>query len=327
MKNFFRKAITLTIVSAMAVLFTGCPPSKDPIILSPTIGSVTATDVTPSTATLTISVSNNGGAEIKSGNVVVTGPSIATITIGSITAGGFTATLSNLLPNSNYSFVASATNSVGLTGTKSDSFTSIDLPTVKDFDGNPYHIIMVAGKRRIKEPFRGTHFLNGDPIKNETDAAKWPNSTVPVYCWYNNDPELGKVYGGLYNFKTVTDPRGLLPGFHSTTGKEWVDLENSLGDYSTAGPALMEAGNAHWKNPWRPGTNTTGWGLLPNGAFAPDATGNYVFMNLGESFTAWNEAYGNSQADIVEISITNSFLSIGYVYSQKLGIGISFTEN
>ena len=106
------------------VLFTGCPKPKDPVVVSPTISSVSVANVTPSTAIINVSVSNTGGAEIQSVYVSVLGPSSVTITIGNITNGGATATLSNLLPNATYSYVASATNSAGMTGTKNDSFTT-----------------------------------------------------------------------------------------------------------------------------------------------------------------------------------------------------------
>ena len=59
-------------------------------------------------------------------------------------------------------------------------------------------------------------YRNGDPIPNVTDPAIWAGLTTGAYCYYNNDSATyAVVYGKLYNWYAVNDPRGLAPiGWH-----------------------------------------------------------------------------------------------------------------
>jgi len=76
---------------------------------------------------------------------------------------------------------------------------------VSDFDGNAYRIVTIGNQVWLQENFKGTHFANGDPIPNVTDQSAWDAMTTPAYCWYNNDPKIGEVYGGLYNWYVASD--------------------------------------------------------------------------------------------------------------------------
>ena len=58
-------------------------------------------------------------------------------------------------------------------------------------------------------------YRNGDIIPEVKDPDEWKNLTTGAWCYYNNDPKNDKVYGKLYNWYAVNDPRGLAPeGFH-----------------------------------------------------------------------------------------------------------------
>ena len=56
-----------------------------------------------------------------------------------------------------------------------------------------------------------THYRNGDKIPQVKDSAKWANLTTGAWCWYKNDSAKDAVYGKLYNWYAVNDPRGLAP--------------------------------------------------------------------------------------------------------------------
>ena len=71
-----------------------------------------------------------------------------------------------------------------------------------------------------------SRYRNGDIIPEVKDPAKWASLKTGAWCYYNNDPVNGKIYGKLYNWYAVKDPRGLAPeGFHIPTGAEMQELD------------------------------------------------------------------------------------------------------
>lgn len=66
-----------------------------------------------------------------------------------------------------------------------------------------------------------TRYRNGDLIPEVKNPEEWINLTTGAWCYYNNDPKNGAVYGKLYNWYAVNDPRGLAPeGYHIPTLNE-----------------------------------------------------------------------------------------------------------
>jgi len=110
-------------------------------------------------------------------------------------------------------------------------------------------------------------YRNGDPIPKVTDNSAWAALTTGAYCYYNNDSATyAAIYGKLYNWYAVNDPRGLAPeGWHIPTDFEWATLENCLGGSAVAGGAMKETGTIHWTNPNTGATNISGWSGLPAG--------------------------------------------------------------
>jgi uncharacterized protein (TIGR02145 family) len=73
-------------------------------------------------------------------------------------------------------------------------------------------------------------YRNGDIIPQVTDPSLWSSLTTGAWCYYNNDANNGGIYGKLYNWYAVNDPRGLAPeGWHVPTDEEWETLTNKLG--------------------------------------------------------------------------------------------------
>ena len=114
-------------------------------------------------------------------------------------------------------------------------------------------------------------YRNGDPIPEVTDSAPWVNLKTGAWCYYKNDPANGAIYGKLYNWHAVNDPRGLAPdGYHIPTDAEWTELENCLGGSVVAGGKLkstgtIEGGDGLW-NISNNATNESGFSGLPGGA-------------------------------------------------------------
>ena len=53
-------------------------------------------------------------------------------------------------------------------------------------------------------------YLNGDIIPQVDDPVVWSKLTTGAWCYYENDAYNGKIYGKLYNWYAVNDPRDLL---------------------------------------------------------------------------------------------------------------------
>ena len=138
-----------------------------------------------------------------------------------------------------------------------------------------------------------TTYCDGTPIPQVTDPVAWANLTTGAWCYYNNDPAKGAVYGKLYNWYAVagihdelsktdsTKRKKLAPiGWHVPTDNEWSTLTTSLGGENTAGSAMKEIGFNHWSTNNTDATNTSNFAGLPGGCrfFGSSTTlGNYGF--------------------------------------------------
>jgi uncharacterized protein (TIGR02145 family) len=130
-------------------------------------------------------------------------------------------------------------------------------------------------------------YRDGTLIPQVTDATAWAALTTGAWCWYNNDPANGAIYGKLYNWYAVNDPRGLAPtGWHVPTDAEWTTLTTTLGGESVAGGKMKSIEG------WRPNTNATnesGFSAL-GGGFRIDS-GNFMFIeNTGIWWSATQQS-------------------------------------
>jgi uncharacterized protein (TIGR02145 family) len=123
------------------------------------------------------------------------------------------------------------------------------------------------------------HYRNGDSIPQVTDPTQWKNLTTGAWCNYNNSDSLGKIYGKLYNWNALNDPRGLAPnGYHVPSDAEWTILSTYLGGESIAGGKMKETGTSHWKSPNTGATNSSGFSGLPGGCHV--SNGSYGDVRL-----------------------------------------------
>jgi uncharacterized protein (TIGR02145 family) len=116
-----------------------------------------------------------------------------------------------------------------------------------------------------------TKYRNGDTIPQATTLAELEAyAALHQGCW--NYPEFnpanGPIYGKLYNWYAVTDPRGLAPiGYHVPSYNEFETLWTCLGGASIAGGKMKEAGTTHWLSPNTGATNSSGFTALPTGLY------------------------------------------------------------
>ena len=174
-----------------------------------------------------------------------------------------------------------------------------------------------------------SYYRNGDRIPNVTDPATWSGLTTGAWCWYNNDSATYSVYGKLYNWYAVNDPRGLAPiAWHIPSEHDWnllikcIDpnadtLCTNCSQSFIAGGAMKDNGPLYWLYPNTGATNSTGFTGLPagirfsNGAF--DANGSYTYW-WSSTFTNTTDAWSH---------YLDKFSANAPNYSDKKSLGFS----
>lgn len=141
-------------------------------------------------------------------------------------------------------------------------------------------------------------FRNGDVIKHARSNRKWKkfaDKGKPAWCYYGNKSENGAVYGKLYNWHAVNDPRGLSPiGWHIPDDKEWIALAEYLGGEDIAGEKMKTING--WKehlNNYSNGNNSSVFTAFPGGY----RFNNGMFFYKGSFAYWWNSSEDNSDAD------------------------------
>jgi uncharacterized protein (TIGR02145 family) len=164
-----------------------------------------------------------------------------------------------------------------------------------------------------------SRYRNGDIIPEVTDSRQWANLKTGAWCYYNNDPENGKIYGKLYNWYAVNDPRGLAPkGFHIPSDKEWNTLINFLGGEAVAGGEMKSTGTSLWQLPNRAATNSTNFTGLPGG-YRPI---NGAFYSIGDSGYWWSSSeFGTTGASYRSLGYGNGSAS-SYYYGKGYGFSV-----
>ncbi|MFZ4671929.1 MAG: fibrobacter succinogenes major paralogous domain-containing protein [Flavobacterium sp.] len=105
---------------------------------------------------------------------------------------------------------------------------------VKADSGNIETVVIGSQEWTVKNLDVST-YRNGDIIPEVKDPEVWANLKTGAWCYYDNDPKNGAIYGKLYNWYAVNDPRGLAPeGFHIPSDEEWTILTDYLGGENVA---------------------------------------------------------------------------------------------
>jgi uncharacterized protein (TIGR02145 family) len=181
--------------------------------------------------------------------------------------------------------------------------------SVTDIDGNVYKTVTIGTQVWMAENLKVTHYRNGDAIPNVTDANAWERlvdvsqkrkiSIHPAeiegtgaYCNFDNEINNAAIYGRLYNWHAVNEGkrtygvRDIAPaGWHVATYDEWQTLIKHLGGVTVAGGKMKEMGTAHWCEPNRGASNSSGFFAIPGGY--RDEYGN--FRKIGVYARFWSE--------------------------------------
>ena len=167
-------------------------------------------------------------------------------------------------------------------------------PTITDIDGNIYETVVIGNQTWMKSNLNVSKYKDGTPIPEVTDPVEWAKLTTGAWCYYDNDPENGKLYGKLYNWYAVNDKRGLAPtGTSIPTDVEWTTLTKFIG--SEAGEKMK---HVDWSSDLKV-ANSSGFTGLPggicisNGDFHLIGDYSYWWSSTGRDLNvAWNRSLG-----------------------------------
>ena len=111
------------------------------------------------------------------------------------------------------------------------------IDSVKDFEGNEYPVVVIGKQKWMAANLRTSLFANGDPIPADLSDYVWSYSMSGAYDVYpyemaegiNSREKMLETYGALYNWRAVSDTRGICPaGWRIPTHDDFVILEQFI---------------------------------------------------------------------------------------------------
>ena len=96
---------------------------------------------------------------------------------------------------------------------------TFDYGNILDKENNAYKTITInsptlgARQEWMAENLNTGIFNNGDKITQATSIEEWQScieNRIPAWCYYDNNEELGKEFGKLYNIFAILDKRGIV---------------------------------------------------------------------------------------------------------------------
>ena len=281
-------------------------------VILPTLTTTSVSEITNGTAVSGGTISNDGVSLVTARGIVwSTSPNPAitlpTKTNDGIGAGAFTSYMTGLISNITYHVRAYITNGFETSYGNEFSFTTsntipvynISGPSVTDVEGNVIQSVINCSQIWITRNLNVSTYDDGTPIPQVTDPIQWANLTTGAWCYYNNDPINGLLYGKLYNWYAVVGiydsdsflnlslRKKLAPsGWHIATNSEWNSLGSCLGGNQFAGGKMKSTGTEFWQNPNDSASNLSGFSGLPGGF--RNMNGN--FNNIGTSGCWWSSS-------------------------------------
>ena len=179
---------------------------------------------------------------------------------------------------------------------------------ITDIDGFQYKTVRMGTQTWMAENLNVTRFRNGDPIMEAQTMDEWREADmagIPAWCYFNGDAENAPVFGKLYNWYAIRDPRGLAPAkWHIPNLEEWTRMFTFIGGNQKAGTILKDTTGWHEKGN---GTNLTGFSARPSGS--RDFSSNFKGI---QRFGYWwiNEEHGAETAWGIDMGFSYGNINI-----------------
>ncbi len=181
--------------------------------------------------------------------------------------------------------------------------------------GDNIETVKIGSQEWTTKNLNVSKYRNGDVIPEVKDPKVWASLKTGAWCYYNNGPVYAPIFGKLYNWYAVNDPRGLAPaGFHIPTVAELTILNDFLGGILLAGGKMKEKGTVNWFYPNEVDEESIGFKALPGGArWCGNENWIGKFNGLGvEGFWWLSQEYDSLNAE--QFSIRNY---VPFLYSHQ----------
>jgi uncharacterized protein (TIGR02145 family) len=183
-----------------------------------------------------------------------------------------------------------------------------------DSDGNKINIPNVTIGQQIwsLKNLDVTTYRNGDLIPQVTTVQELAATRNGAWCYYQNDPNNGTLYGKMYNWYAANDSRGLTPqGWHLPSQAEWNTLVTFLGGNTIAGAKLKSTSG--WDAPNAGADNSSGFTALPGGTA-------YVFAGFaakGSAAQFWGTYTGSDTLTGFVIGLLSSDQQVRQIITDR----------
>ena len=164
----------------------------------------------------------------------------------------------------------------------------------------PKDAIAIGNQIWMRKNLETIVFKNGEEIFHASNQAEWEKAYVdkiPAWSFYDDIEGNGLIYGLIYNYYAIVDPRGLAPqDWRIPTISDWNQLFNFHGGTTNAGNKLKST--ELWI--YNTGTDSSGFTALPGGE---RYIGGY-FRSKGLIASFWTSSI-EKNGDIVTIGISD----------------------
>ncbi len=303
----------------------------DTDLFPPAVEITSVSGITSEKATINADVTDDGGANVTDRGIVWglnENPGFDdNVTQEGSGTGTFSITLEDLEEETTYFVRAYATNGIGTSFSSQQSFTTLSesdtTGTVTDIDGNVYNTVMINDLWWMAENLKTTKYDNGDDIATGYSEDDWVDLTKGAWAYFNDNSDWDPIYGKLYNWYAVDDPRGLCPtGWRMPTDDEIKDLRDLYGGFQEAGGALKETGTAedgdgYWREPNEGATNITGFTARPGGARIYG-----VFFNRETTGYFWTGDQFDDDAARNYLMVYDTSSLLRHIYQKHYGLSV-----
>ena len=156
------------------------------------------------------------------------------------------------------------------------------LPVLLSFSKKADNTVTIGTQVWAQKNLDVETYRNGDPIPHVQDSAEWSVLNTGAWCYYEGISDYGRIYGKLYNWYAVNDPRGLAPpGWRVPGNEDWEILTEEQGGLAEAGGKLKAV--RLWEGINNGATDFTGFSALPAGG----RRGSGMFAGFGTYTTFW----------------------------------------
>lgn len=149
------------------------------------------------------------------------------------------------------------------------------------------------------------------------ENLKWkPADKQDSWKEYGDKPNIGLIYGTLYNYNLAKLAAGGIPGWRLPTDDDWKTLINYLDSAMHAGAKLKEAAGVsspHWTPPNSQATNTSGFTAIGAGYY--DVINGLGFQDINNRTYFWSSTLYSQFLIIYRLQTENSW--VDRVYGAK----------